>query len=340
VAAVREDRILVKRFPAVVLRGVSALALAAILAVCLRAQGADSAPSPAKPQDRGPVLVELFTSEGCPHCPEADAMLEKMYTEQSVDGAQIIALEEHVDYWNRPAWVDHFSSPAYTARQQGYADAMDLDSLYTPEMVVDGLVEFVGNNAGRARSTIFALGRAPLPAISIRPAPATGKKAPSAALVQIEAAGVTRQSAADVFLVVAEDKLISRVGGGSNSGESWPHSSVARLFQSAGKLPAGHGDLSMTVELAPPQSGWRVENLRLIAFVQEEETQRVVALGTAPLSAILPNANGQARPAAQNSAPSSSGAVSKSGPLSSNDAWRFSSLKATECQWGVAKAGG
>ncbi|HUJ40713.1 MAG TPA: DUF1223 domain-containing protein [Candidatus Acidoferrales bacterium] len=318
-AAVREDRIFVKRFPAVVLRGLSALALAAILAVCLRAQGADSAPPPAKPQDPGPVLVELFTSEGCPHCPEADAMLEKMYTEQSVEGAQIIALEEHVDYWDRQAWVDHFSSHAFTARQQNYADAMDLDALYTPEMVVDGLVEFVGNNAGRARATISALGRAPLAVIHFLPSGSSPANSPPSAMrVRLQASAVSRDSAADLFLVVAEDKLFSRVAGGSNAGESWPHSSVARSLRLAGKLPAGRGELSLTAEVAAPEPGWRVDHLRLVAFLQEEDSLRVLALGSAPFSAFLPDAAGATRPAARRSGPDASPAVSNSRRGSSN----------------------
>ena len=340
-AEARGDSRLVKGAVKIVERGFVAISLVALLAVCLGAQIPDDpAPAP-KPEDRGPVLVELFTSEGCPHCPEADAMLEKLYTEQSVDGARIIALEEHVDYWNRPAWVDHFSSPAYTARQQGYADAMDLDSLYTPEMVVDGLVEFVGNNAGRARATISALGRAPLPAISILPAGADGgKKSSAGALVRLQSAGVNRESAAGVYLVVAEDKLFSRVGGGSNAGESWPHSCVARSFQLAGKLPAGRGDLSITAELAAPASGWRVENLRVIAFVQEEDSRRVVALGTAPLSAFFPEAGAQTRPAARRLRRDSSGAVSKTGAGSSNFMWALNSGSAWECPSEDVKAGG
>ena len=319
VAGARVNLSLAKRFSAVAVRAASALALAAVLAVCLRAQSAKSAPPAPNPEPRGPVLVELFTSEGCPHCPEADAMLEKMYTEQSVDGARIIALEEHVDYWDRPAWVDHFSSAAFTARQQGYADAMDLDSLYTPQMVVDGLVEFVGNNASRARATISALGRAPLIDVGILPAPAAGAKSmPSAALVRLDAKGLTRDSLADVFLVVAEDKLFSRVGGGSNSGESWPHSSVARSFRLVGKLPAGRGDLSITAEVAPPDPAWRLANLRLIAFVQEEDSRRVIALGAAPLAAFLPQSAGESRPAAGRSGRDDSHAVSKSRHASSN----------------------
>ncbi len=281
-----------------VARGAPAILLSAFAAVCVWAQASGNDMPPAKPVDRAAVLVELFTSEGCPHCPEADALLDRLYSRQSIDGAQIVALEEHVDYWDGPKWVDHFSSPAFTERQKLYADAMDLESLYTPQMVVDGLVEFVGNNESRARATISALGHAPLSAVHILPLDSghATTPAPAGAQVRLEAHGLTLSSPAAVYLVLAEDGLISRVSGGSNAGESWPHSSIARWFHLTGTLSAKDTNFTASVALDPFQPGWHPENLRLIAFVQEEETRRVVALGMVRLADILPTLKVPARP--------------------------------------------
>src|SRR5579862_2456501 len=106
-----------------------------------------------------PVIVELFTSEGCSSCPAADRMLARLEQTQPVPGAQVVAIEEHVDYWNQLGWTDPFSSPQFRARQNDYAVAFHASNIYTPQMVVNGSVQFVGSDLNRAYHEIATAAR-------------------------------------------------------------------------------------------------------------------------------------------------------------------------------------
>ena len=114
-----------------------------------------------------PVLVELFTSEGCSSCPSADALLSQLGRTQPVHGADIIALEEHVDYWDSLGWKDPFSSTAATARQNEYGQAFGGRQVYTPQMVVDGRTEFVGSSDSDALRAIRQASKEPKPAVQL-----------------------------------------------------------------------------------------------------------------------------------------------------------------------------
>src|SRR5271169_6326186 len=107
-----------------------------------------------------PVIVELFTSEGCSSCPAADRLLSRLEQTQPVPGAKIIAIEEHVDYWNQLGWADPFSSAQYRARQNDYAIAFHAADIFTPQMVVNGATQFVGSDMNRAYHEIGSAAQA------------------------------------------------------------------------------------------------------------------------------------------------------------------------------------
>ncbi len=174
---------------------------------------------------RQPVLVELFTSEGCSSCPPADRQLTFLETQQPVSGAEVITLAFHVDYWDRLGWKDAYSSAEFSERQNQYVQRMKLNSSYTPQMVVDGQAEFVGSNGGQATDAIAkaasAKGRYDI------------KLTENNAEVEI---GLPKHESATVYLAAAEDGIVTDVKNGENGGKKLPHISVVRKLEVVGKL--------------------------------------------------------------------------------------------------------
>src|SRR5882724_10161154 len=111
---------------------------------CAHAEG-DPRPTNAA---EGPLVLELFTSQGCSSCPPADQLLSKLASAGSLADRSVAPLSFHVDYWNDLGWADPYSLPAWTQRQQSYARALGDDRVYTPELVVGGAAGVVGSQEG------------------------------------------------------------------------------------------------------------------------------------------------------------------------------------------------
>src|SRR3954462_9931100 len=119
------------------------------------------AQSTSTPSARVPVVVELFTSEGCSSCPPADAVLSKLAKEQPVAGVEIIPLGMHVTYWDQLGWRDPASLPLATTRQQDYGVVFGTDRIYTPQAVIDGQDEVVGSDEAALRRAIARAAKRP-----------------------------------------------------------------------------------------------------------------------------------------------------------------------------------
>ena len=235
---------------------------------------------PALPADsvqpaRTPVLVELFTSEGCSSCPPADALLARMEQLQPVDGVTVIALEEHVDYWDRLGWRDPFSSADFTARQQRYAGLLRIESPYTPEMVIDGRSEFVGNDSQRALREVAGAARKAKTAVKLAVKEQAGDQV--TLTVQVDAAG----SSADVLLAVTETSLASDVPRGENAGRKVKHSAVVRRLSTIGRLKTGETFSAEPVVKVAKQ--WKPENLRAVVFLEERASREVTGVAEVAL---------------------------------------------------------
>jgi hypothetical protein len=225
---------------------------------------------------RTPVVVELFTSEGCSSCPPADALLARLSEGRPDGNVQLIALEEHVDYWNDLGWADPFSSRDWTTRQNVYSGVLRNGNPYTPQMVVDGTAEFVGSRAQQAREAIReAASKTKIPVtLTHGSADGTGKENFSAKVGKLE--GTTRGDVAELWLAITETGLHSAVTRGENAGEDLHHAAVVRLMRKIGEARA-EGETSFAGETAVPlQKEWKRENLRAVLFVQEKQSRRIL----------------------------------------------------------------
>ena len=243
--------------------------------LCAVAMAASSGPVP--------VVVELFTSEGCSSCPPADAVLAKLVHSQPVPEARIIALSEHVDYWNNLGWVDPFSSPQFRARQSDFARAFRVDDVYTPQMIVNGRVQFVGNDYNRALTEIGHAASQPAATVVLG-ASVNHKEHDlvdlSVLVRNLPAVWVSEDKKApapvQVLLAVTEDNLTSDVARGENTGRRLRHVAVVRSFGVIGKLdPRDQTAFSLHPTLKLPGS-WKRQDLHAVVFVEERATQRII----------------------------------------------------------------
>lgn len=241
-----------------------------LMAVLVLRESQTEAKTPAA--GRKSVVVELFTSEGCSSCPPADALLGQLRQERDGNGAEVIPLGFHVDYWDFQGWRDRFDSGAYSRRQENYVRQFHIEGPYTPQMIVNGEVEFVGSDANRARQAITqAAAQEPMAQVHVSAANgALDVKAQSTA-------------PADVMLAITEDNLTTKVGRGENGGRTLHHSAVVRELRRIGKATSTgfSGTVPITVERE-----WKRDDLRAVVFVQEGSSGKILGAASVPLKSL------------------------------------------------------
>src|SRR5215475_2116304 len=156
-----------------------------------------------------PVIVELFTSEGCSSCPPADALLARLDQEKRIGNAEVIVLEEHVDYWDQLGWRDPFSGRQWTERQEDYAKVFGNEGVYTPQMVVDGRVEFVGSSESKARNAVVQAAQEPKAEVVLPNLKLEGEEAHAS--VQVKMFPKATGYPTDVWMAITESGLHSNV---------------------------------------------------------------------------------------------------------------------------------
>ena len=225
---------------------------------------------------RNPVVLELFTSEGCSSCPPADLLLQKLVLQQPIADAEIIALEEHVDYWNHDGWVDPYSSSEWTERQQAYAAVFKNDP-YTPEAVVNGRSQFVGNNRGEVEAEIKKAAGGLRTEVRMT-ALSSNEKGSERFHVSVEKlAGNAAGDVAEIWLAVTEDGLHSAVSRGENAGHVLQHVATLRSLRKIGIADAHNASVQFSGDtLVKFSPNWNPENLRVAVFVQERKSREIL----------------------------------------------------------------
>ena len=226
------------------------------------------------------VVAELFTSEGCSSCPPADDVLRDLVRRQPVPGVRVLALGEHVDYWDRLGWRDPFSSAQFSTRQSNYdARVFRANQVYTPQLVIDGQYEQVGSDVKAVLRSIQQAARAPKATVDVTVDRAgTGRDLGVAVDVDVPPA-LTLHEAVDVVVAITEDNLVTNVARGENRGRTLRHTGVVRALTTIATLTSGRTWSGRTS--VPWQSSWKPADVRVVGFLQERDSRRIVGAGVA-----------------------------------------------------------
>jgi hypothetical protein len=253
------------------------LALVATLSGVLIGTSDNAVAQPSN-SNKTPVLVELFTSEGCSSCPPADALLAKLDRYQPVNGAEIIILGEHVDYWDEGGWHDRFSSHQFTDRQSNYGARLHVgNGIYTPQMIVDGTQQFVGNDGSHALKSITVAAQTPKTKLTLTNVTVDGRRVSAA----VSALALTQKG--DLYAALVDPTDVTDVKAGENGGHHLEHAGVVRTLQricSLKDLAAGPHSFSLN---APSDAV--PGKMRMVVFAQQSD--QGAALGAAS-AAVMP----------------------------------------------------
>jgi hypothetical protein len=226
-----------------------------------------------------PVVLELFTSEGCSSCPPADELLAKLEAQQPIPNVQVIALEEHVDYWDNQGWVDPFSGVAWTERQQDYAATLGNRNPYTPQLVINGHTQLPGGRATQAVQAIAAAAPEAMTKVTVTPGSFDQHGLRLNIAVERLAQNARSGDSPQVWLAITEAGLHSSVSRGENAGRELRHASIVRELRKIGTAEQGKDVSFSSDEHVSLDSKWNRENLRAVVFVQEKNSRQIIGAG-------------------------------------------------------------
>lgn len=224
----------------------------------------------------GPIILELFTSQGCSSCPSADKLLSRLAHDSTYEG-RLIPLAFHVDYWNNLGWKDPYSDGAWTSRQGDYTRALGEATMYTPQLVVQGQTSMVGSNekavrkaineqAGRDASHQFS--------VSIKDFQRAGARVSVRVLIAPDAS--VKMNDGVVVAALFENGLSTQVPAGENKGRILKNDFVVRLLKEASKPVGRMADHEMYEISFDISDGWQFNRMGIAVWVQREQTMEIV----------------------------------------------------------------
>jgi hypothetical protein len=260
------------------------LAVSVVAAAPLAARSTAEAGHSVSQAKRTPVVVELFSSEGCSSCPPADALLKRLETTQPIPGADVIAIEEHVDYWNHDGWIDPFSSVEWTLRQQEYVRKLKVGTEFTPEMVINGRAQTSGDEMLSVILLITNAARQPETPVAIAPGKAVANNAEDFSVTVGKLSGAMPRNTEEVWLAITEDGLHSNVSAGENAGRSLFHAAILRSLKKIGVANSAAPSTSFSADPRVKfSSHWKRTNLHVVVFVQEKQTLHILGAASVPV---------------------------------------------------------
>jgi hypothetical protein len=227
----------------------------------------EASPSPGS----SPVVIELFTSQGCSSCPPADRLLSRLARDPGLKD-RVIPLSFHVDYWNYIGWTDPFSSNRWSERQRGYARAFRSNRIYTPQLVVAGRSHLNGSDEAGVRKRIAeALATEPAGRVTL-----AAKPSPEGLRLKVEAKMARAvEGQLDLWIAVYETGLSTKVGSGENTSATLHNDYVVRRLEKVLAFRGEAGVGGSGEKVLGLDKRWKRENLGVAAFLQDSRTMAI-----------------------------------------------------------------
>lgn len=217
-----------------------------------------------------PVVIELFTSEGCSSCPPADSLMLALERQQQLDGVPVIVIGEHVDYWDHGGWRDRFSSSAVSLRQNEYREKLHFDESYTPQAIIDGRYQVIASEEPSVRDAVHQAAAQPADVnVTVQ------RGAGGAYAVAVDNASRRKLR---ILLAVVESGLSSKVTGGENKGREVQHPAVLRRLSSVATTADASFHRSTNAKL---EGDWNRKNVRVVVMAQDVATGAILGAATA-----------------------------------------------------------